>query len=137
MSSQEALYRAKGLVKTIATEFWEEPSTADLHETFCRTHKGTNLSVGAKALCKHFARKEFVMKKHPFWLDPRGSEVQKSEDARRQLDDMLRRTVWRNIHRLNKHVVVYEIRNELGYGMRWNMTPGLEFRGFLEAHQRS
>jgi len=36
-------------------------------------------------------------------------------------------------HLLGKHdVVIYEVRTKEGYGARWSIKNGLEFRGFIE-----
>ena len=121
----EQVYRDHGLVKTAGTIFVPPPSEAILRETFDNPPRPkTRMSSGAVALCKHFERggaSSEHQRHHPFWTLPRGSNENKTEMARRILDDMLLHAVWKNVMLLHPGVAVYEIRNALGYGMRWTL----------------
>jgi hypothetical protein len=126
----EVVYKEHGCVKTVGTVFVVPPSDEELIQAFEKKHKGRNLTVGARALCKHYQR---VEGKHPFWTFPTGSEFEKSKSVRKHLDDMLQNSVWKNVHKLSGDTTVYETRNAQGYGMRWTLSgESISFRGYLE-----
>ena len=83
------------------------------------------MSSGAVALCKHFERggasSEQGGKPHPFWTLPKGSNEEKTATAKSVLDRMLEDARWKNVLMLHTGVVVYEVRNGRGYGMRWTL----------------
>ncbi|RMZ92161.1 hypothetical protein DV736_g630, partial [Chaetothyriales sp. CBS 134916] len=128
-SSAEKAYRAAGLVKTKGTIYLLPPDDATLRESFNAPRRPqSRLSSGAKALCKHFERGGASSEHgiaHPFWTLPTGSNDNKTATASAILDQMLLPTsdgaVWRNVMILHSFVAVYEIRNRLGYGMRWTL----------------
>lgn len=129
--AEEQQYRQGGFVKTKGTIFLLPPSESILRETFNDPPRPqTRMSSGAVALCKHFERggsssssssAEHNQKNHPFWKLPTGSNENKTETARQILDDMLADAPWRNVMLLHRGVAVYEVRNHLGYGMRWTL----------------
>jgi hypothetical protein len=127
-TDEEVAYRNAGFVRTTGTCFAPVPDIASLCDAFDKLHPKSNLSVGARALCKHHARHP----DHPFWRQPTGPEAQKNAIARQHLGEMLEAPVWRNIHQLQGEQPVYEVRNALGYGMRWMIGETVEFRGYLE-----
>lgn len=135
MDEDENHYREQGGVNTVGTVFTMLPQTEQLVSAFNENHKNTKLSVGARALCKHYVRKREGHDKHPFWKLPRGSETEKSIMAMEHLQDMLDTAVWKNLYMLNNTVKVYEIRNSAGYGMRWQVCDKIVFRGYLEPQQ--
>lgn len=84
----------------------------------------TRSSSGAVALCKHFERGGASSehgKAHPFWPLPTGSNDNKTKLAAATMDKMLNDIAWKNVMLLHPGVAVYEIRNSLGYGMRWTL----------------
>jgi len=83
------------------------------------------LSVGARALCKHAHRSS-----EGFWGDPRGTEIVKNEHAKQKANKILQSCIWINIHSLPRDEFVIECRVEEGYGIRWTINGA--FRGFLE-----
>ena len=85
------------------------------------------LSVGARALSKHAHRSS-----EGFWGNVRGSEQKKNELAQDILSKILTNTVWINLHNLPHDEPVIEVRVAKGYGARWSVTSGKQFRGFLE-----
>ncbi len=158
-SAAETLYRSSGLVKTKGTIFVLPPPTDILRSTFnAPPRPQTRMSSGAVALCKHFERGGASSergKPHPFWTLPTGSNEEKTAAAASILERMLEDARWRNMMMLHMGIVVYEVRNGKGYGMRWTLeleksienghsTRGAEqapedwqiksitFRGFLE-----
>jgi hypothetical protein len=122
---REAAYREAGLVRTKGTLFLLPPPVSILRETYnAPPRPKTRMSSGAVALCKHFERGGASSERgvaHPFWTLPKGSNENKTETARRILDDMLNTAVWRNVMLLHHGVAVYEIRNARGFGMRWTL----------------
>lgn len=128
-TKEETLYRKQGYVRTVGTHFQNPPKEQELIAAFEKSHLGTELSAGARALCKHYARIDH----HPYWVKPVGSPKNKSELAKRMLYLILDNAIWKNIHRLPNQKLVLEIRNDSGYGMRWNLDPELIFVGYLEA----
>ena len=127
----ETQYREAGYSRTKGTVFSPEPpSDTVLLDAFERSHDGESvLSVGGKALCKHYARSP--CNPHPFWPEPVGSDHVKNELASQTVVDIMKNSVWRNVYHLCHDTIILEIRVESGYGARWNLTP-LVFRGFLE-----
>ena len=125
---EEKAYRQAGCMRTVGTCFMLVPEDALLIEAFESLHPRSKLSVGARALCKHHARHP----DHPFWRQPTGPEGRKNALARQHLEDMIAAAAWRNVHQLHGDLPVYEIRNSLGYGMRWSLGDSVEFRGYLE-----
>lgn len=120
-SASEKAYRAAGLQRTAGTIFLLPPSQAELTRTFNERHKGRSLSVGARALCKHYERRQSTEEVHPFWSLPTGSEANKTEMANNVLNSIMREACWRNVLLLHPGVAVYEIRISAGYGMRWTL----------------
>lgn len=121
----ETQYRTAGLVKTKGTLFLLPPSDDVLRDTFnAPPRPKTRMSSGAVALCKHFERGGASSehgRSHPFWTLPVGSNENKTDIARRILDEMMLQAVWKNVMLLHHGVAVYEIRNSRGYGMRWTL----------------
>lgn len=87
----------------------------------------SQLTVGAKALCKHSHRSVT----DPFWPGQGGKEKEKNDNAEKMLNLFLKDCVWINIHLLPHQLVIIELRIEKGYGIRWQVNDGM-FRGFLE-----
>ncbi|KAJ3179973.1 hypothetical protein HDU85_004257 [Gaertneriomyces sp. JEL0708] len=144
-SLDEQLYRAAGLIRTTGTVFRLPPSKCSLIEAFTRPHKGTLLTVGARALSKHYERKAKDAS-HPYWVSLKGSEADKSEQAEQVVRQVLQDAEWKNVHRLNRETVVYEVRTREGWGARWTLLnkehqmidTELEectFRGFVEPQE--
>jgi hypothetical protein len=167
----EAAYRDAGFAKTVGSVFIfggenqpPFPSDQDLIQAFeqLNTPNGPSvLTVGAKALCKHYERegplkitgtrntaKNYTANVHPFWKKPVGSEANKNIIARSHLDELLEsKNPWKNIHNINPETIVLEMRERSSmYGMRWtivgteeegegeeeSMEYRLTFRGYLE-----
>lgn len=134
-SCEETEYRMHGCVRTVGTRFLTPPSNEKLKLAFETKHPGSDLTVGARALCKHHVRVE----RHPVWLRPVGTCAQKNALARFHLQTMLDNATWKNVHFLPHQQLVYEIRDDAGYGMRWNLVETASavlcsFRGYLENH---
>ena len=106
------------------------PSLLQLVAAFRRRHsEGTaTLTVGARALAKHCERA-----RDGWWGDGlHGTEAEKNARADDRLVAILAQPAWANVHALPHDVLVYEVRNEAGYGARWECAPPFRFRGFLE-----
>lgn len=125
LSAAETAYKDAGLVKTRGTLFMLPPPVEDLVKAFDEPPRPkTRMSSGAVALCKHFERDGASSEhgiSHPFWPMPQGSNERKNKLARDVLSKLLSDLQWRNLMLLHPGVAVYEIRNGLGYGMRWTL----------------
>ena len=124
-SPAEAAYKAAGLVKTKGTVFLLPPDQELLVEAYnALPRPKSRLSAGAVALCKHFERGGASSehgRPHPYWPLPKGSAAYLHEAAARTLEKMFETIIWRNMMMLHPGVAVHEIRNDLGYGMRWTV----------------
>jgi hypothetical protein len=65
-----------------------------------------------------------------FWGLCTGSEIERNNKANEIFNRILDECVWINIHCLQHSNKVLEIRNNKGYGIRWNLNG--EFRGLIE-----
>jgi hypothetical protein len=106
------------------------PGLRQLWRAFNEAHAGTRLTVGARALTKHFARSS-----ERFWgasID--GPAGDKNVNACRILCNLIDDLQWMNVHALPHDTYVFEIRNSLSYGARWHLDALCKatFRGFLE-----
>ncbi|KAF2791895.1 hypothetical protein K505DRAFT_326521 [Melanomma pulvis-pyrius CBS 109.77] len=124
-SPSESQYRDAGGVNTKGTIYLLPPPTEVLEEAFRTPPRArSEMSSGAIALCKHFERGGASSehgRPHPFWTLPVGSNQKKDEIANSILQSMLNNIAWKNVMLLHRNVAVYEIRNKLGYGMRWTL----------------
>ncbi|KAJ3356645.1 hypothetical protein HDU83_000507 [Entophlyctis luteolus] len=143
-SPQETQYRALGFRRTTASVFPSmvladcatDPASFRriLSEAFDRPcNPKSNLSTGARALCKHYERNTPFFKAdvggdagveksppksrvhangtiHPFWTKPTGSDTEKNSIARAHLDALLDLVetndlyrCWKNIHQIHPH----------------------------------
>ncbi len=98
------------------------PERKELIELYQQPYNETGLSVGARALTKHYLRSTF-------WNRPRGKTDQKNLIALQQIETILENVVWWNMFYHFKHEYVLEIRTEGGYGARWGKE---KFIGFVE-----
>ncbi|KAG9290672.1 hypothetical protein G9A89_011635 [Geosiphon pyriformis] len=149
-----------GLRTTVGSSPRLPPSLSECIKSFTRVYvknsakdpskstKTNTLTVGAKAFSKHCHRDISAS----FWGKCTGTEKQKNEQANYLLANILTNAAWINLHSLPHDTRVYEIRNEQGYGARWEIyEPKIQdigsastaqgetnkdaiiiFRGFLE-----
>jgi len=114
------------------------PRPSELLEAFDKPHKiltGSKLSVGARALSKHFHRGT-----EGWWGASKGNDDSKNLSAHVFCEKIIKEAVWINLHQIVGGVNIVEYRVREGYGARWalvdhNITPQVcLFRGFLEPH---
>ena len=118
-----------------------KPHKPNSHTTLKKNAKNSDkplLSVGARALSKHFHRG----KTDQFFGQLKGNTNMKNESADRIISDMIRNAVWINIHTFGGvSSYILEIRLINGYGARWSAdwedklpynVTNVTFRGFLE-----
>lgn len=89
--------------------------------------KNSTLTVGARALTKHYHRSS-----EGFWGKSKGSEDERNALAENILERLLNECVWINVHCLPSEEPVVEVRVSEGYGARWFIKKQNGFRGFLE-----
>ncbi|KAK3767182.1 hypothetical protein RRG08_018053 [Elysia crispata] len=117
-----------GIRKTVGTKEMLPPSRSALKSSFCeKNNPKSDLSVGARALTKHFHRDQT----DSWWGNATGTEASKNTHAEGLMDKVLDNAVWINIHWLPHDVFIIEARQDQGYGVRWS-ADGSKFRGFLE-----
>lgn len=117
-----------GIRKTVGTKEMLPPSRSALVSSFCeKNNPKSELSVGARALTKHFHRDQT----DSWWGNATGTEAAKNKHAEGLMDKVLDNAVWINIHWLPHDVFIIEARQDQGYGLRWS-ADGSKFRGFLE-----
>ncbi|KAK6989115.1 hypothetical protein BgiMline_012313, partial [Biomphalaria glabrata] len=117
-----------GIRKTVGTKEMLPPSRKLLLASFTAKHSpNSELTVGARALAKHFHRD----KSDSWWGNCSGSEAEKNRHALQIMQNVLDNAVWINIHWLPHDVFIIEARQDQGYGLRWS-ADGSIFRGFLE-----
>ncbi|KAI8786516.1 uncharacterized protein LOC106062568 isoform X1 [Biomphalaria glabrata] len=117
-----------GIRKTVGTKEMLPPSRKLLLASFTAKHSpNSELTVGARALAKHFHRD----KSDSWWGNCSGSEAEKNRHALQIMQNVLDNAVWINIHWLPHDVFIIEARQDQGYGLRWS-ADGSNFRGFLE-----
>lgn len=125
LSEAEKTYKDAGLVKTKGTLYMLPPDADTLINAYTAPPRSkSRMSSGATALCKHFERGGSSSERgvaHPFWPLPKGSNDNKNQSAMQILQTMLADASWRNVMMLHQGAAVYEIRNSLGYGMRWTL----------------
>lgn len=95
---------------------------------YCKNNRKSSISVGARALSKHYDRN-----KDNFWFC-NGSEEMRNQQAIEVFKKITSDAAWINIHYLPNKTTVLEIRNYSGYGMRWNYNG--EFRGLIEPEEK-
>lgn len=90
--------------------------------------KASTLTVGARALTKHVDRCS-----DRSWGNIKGSDSDKNKFAMDVISDLIAHSHWLNVHVVQPHGTVFEIRKTLGYGDRWS-KDGTKFIGFLEPY---
>ncbi|KAJ3201598.1 hypothetical protein HK099_002195 [Clydaea vesicula] len=143
-TEEELKYKANVyFVRTIGTCFdIPIPTECELRSSFQnQPNPNSNLSVGARALTKHFVRKtkdkkvKSVNEKHQFWQEPIGSEKNKNLIALQHLEYFLTNSTWKNLHIITNQTTVFEMRVKEMYGMRWFfLDEKWQFRGYLEPY---
>ena len=105
------------------------PPTDDLYKAFFAPYNKSGLTHGGRALSKHSVRDS-----SHFWGNTAGKVDEVNERAFKKLEEIIENSVWHNIIVLTQECYAYEIRNELGYGARWEFKKNepIFFRGFVE-----
>ncbi|CAJ0765819.1 20181_t:CDS:10, partial [Entrophospora sp. SA101] len=116
-----------GLKTTFKSSSHLPPSFNECVESFTRVYIKKNqkknprnpnssniLTIGGKALSKHSHRDKSTL----FWGVCTGTESKKNEQANHVLAKIITNASWVNLHSLPHDILVYEIRNDLGYGQK-------------------
>ncbi|KAK0458162.1 uncharacterized protein EV420DRAFT_382512 [Desarmillaria tabescens] len=146
-SSPLTIHLSLGLAYTIGSAIGSIPPSVEVClEAFCVPNK-VGLTAGARAWSKHFHRSQSAeeLASKGWWGQPSGPVAIINERALILFWKIVNEASWRNLHWLPHQVLVYEVRIEEGYGMRWSQdqssradgTKDLEarpwtFRGFVE-----
>ncbi|OJA19201.1 hypothetical protein AZE42_09854 [Rhizopogon vesiculosus] len=150
-----------GLAYTIGSALGSEPPTREECLIAFSIPNRVGLMAGARAWSKHSHRsrvetpgvgdlpvdrnREGQMKINiGWWGTPYGSVSSINGRALALFERVVVKSTWRNIHWLPHQVLVYEVRVEEGYGMRWSQDRSVlesgegtellpwSFRGFVE-----
>jgi hypothetical protein len=153
-----------GLAYTIGSALGSEPPMQEECLIAFSIPNRVGLMAGARAWSKHSHRsggetpgtenfptkrtREGQMKTHMgWWGTPYGSVSSINEHALALFERVVDNSTWRNLHWLPHRVLVYEVRVEEGYGMRWSQDRSVlenggvgvtferlpwTFRGFVE-----
>eukprot|EP00899_Mesostigma_viride_P013665 jgi/Mesvir1/2229/Mv14006-RA.1 len=125
LEGMREIFRQRRTVGSLLGVF--PPSRRELLASFSALHpKSRDLTVGARAFCKHAHRCS-----SNWWGDASGSVAQKNARAAQVVDTILQGATWMNVHRLPHDLPVFEARVAQGYGARWS-ADGSQFRGFVE-----
>lgn len=114
-----------GLAYTVGSALGSEPPTRqECLAAFTAPATNTGLMAGAKAWSKHAHRSGDAESggDHVGWWggQPKGPVALINERALVLFDKVMDNVTWRNLHWLPHQVLVYEVRVEEGYGMRWS-----------------
>ena len=130
-----------GLAYTVGSALGSDPPTRqECLAAFTASATSTGLMAGAKAWSKHAHRSGDAEGGGWWGGQPKGPVGSINARALVLFDKVLDHATWRNLHWLPHQVLVYEVRVEEGYGMRWSQdrsrvdfvdTPWT-FRGFVE-----
>ena len=116
---------ANGLAYTIGSALGcPPPPSSDCLAAFL-VPNSAGLTAGARAWSKHAHRSSSgatsaTEADQGWWGAPRGSVATINERARALYEKVVPVATWRNLHWLPHQVLVYEVRVEEGYGMRWS-----------------
>ncbi|KAG7441390.1 uncharacterized protein BT62DRAFT_982798 [Guyanagaster necrorhizus] len=147
LSTPLAIHFSLGLAYTIGSAVGSIPPSVDVClEAFTVPNKA-GLTAGARAWSKHFHRSQSAeeLTSKGWWGQPSGPVTIINERALALFWKIVNEASWRNLHWLPHRILVYEVRIEEGYGMRWfqDQSPGEQgpedlgvrpwiFRGFVE-----
>lgn len=132
-----------GLACTVGSALGSTPPSVEQCLLAFTASNSAGLSVGARAWSKHGHRSG----EHPatakmtkdslssgWWGRPKGPVETINANALELFWRVINNVTWKNLHWLPHQVLVYEVRVQEGYGMRWSRSkegPWL-FRGFVE-----
>jgi len=114
-----------GLAYTVGSALGSDPPTRqECLSAFTASATKTGLMAGAKAWSKHAHRSgdaETGGDSVGWWGgQPKGPVASINERALALFNKVMDNATWRNLHWLPHQVLVYEVRVEEGYGMRWS-----------------
>jgi len=129
-SNPLAKHLLHGLAYTVGSALGSDPPThAECLSAFTASATNTGLMAGAKAWSKHAHRSSDVGSvgdRVGWWGgQPKGSVASINERAVLLFNKMMDHATWQNLHWLPHQVLVYEVRVEEGYGMRWSQDRGV------------
>lgn len=121
-----------GLAYTVGSALGSDPpSRQECLSAFAASATNTGLTAGAKAWSKHAHRSSDAESggdrdRVGWWGgQPKGPVATINEGALVLFDKVMDNATWRNLHWLPHQMLVYEVRVEEGYGMRWSQDRDL------------
>lgn len=87
------------------------------------------MTHGGRAFSKHCIRDS-----SGFWGSVKGTTNEVNNHAHGCLEKVIMNAVWHNVMVLSQDCYTYEVRNQNGYGARWEFKKDepIFFRGFVE-----
>ena len=115
-----------GLAYTVGSALGSDPPTREeCLSAFTASATNTGLMAGAKAWSKHAHRSSDADSGVGWWGgQPKGPVASINDRALVLFNKVVDNATWRNLHWLPHQVLVYEVRVEEGYGMRWSQDRG-------------
>lgn len=117
-----------GLAYTVGSALGSDPPTRkQCLSAFLALPNKSRLTSGARAWAKHAHRSQGDPDGEAtgWWGNqPTGPVASINERALSLFDKVMDNATWRNLHWLPHQVLVYEVRVEEGYGMRWSQNRG-------------
>ena len=115
-----------GLAYTVGSALGSDPPTRqECLSAFTASASNTGLTAGAKAWSKHAHRSSDAESGAGWWGgQPKGPVASINQRALVLFNRVVDNATWRNLHWLPHQVLVYEVRVEEGYGMRWSQDHG-------------
>lgn len=129
-----------GLAYTVGSAIGADPpNRQECLSAFTASASNSGLTAGAKAWSKHAHRSGNADTGGGWWGgQPKGPVGLINERALALFDRVMDNATWQNLHWSPHRVLVYEVRVETGYGMRWVRAVGgcvdsrWMLRGFVE-----
>lgn len=125
-----ARHLLRGLAYTVGSALGYDPPTREECLTAFVIPNKVGLTTGARAWSKHGHRSQGTPELRSssangvpsggWWGTPSGSVAGINEKALSLFGRVVDNAEWRNLHWLPHQVLVYEVRVEEGYGMRWS-----------------
>ncbi|KAI6038559.1 hypothetical protein EDC04DRAFT_2694123 [Pisolithus marmoratus] len=117
-----------GLAYTVGSaQGYDPPTREECLAAFVIRNK-VGLTAGARAWSKHGHRSQGTpgpnssSARSGWWGTPSGPVAAINEKALALFEKVADNATWRNLHWLPHQVLVYEVRVEEGYGMRWSQN---------------
>lgn len=102
-----------------------------VHEFNRQYNDSSNITIGARAVSKHSDRNKNNI--NIYWGKVKGTEDERNVYSNKICLDILAKCMWVNMFCLSDNCKLLEVRNSLGYGLRWEFhEERIFFKGLVE-----